>query len=355
MFSELIGEIIRMVKSEIKRKHYVNLNKEFFMARDIFALLESNELSFMAKRVLKNNKKFFGNVVFLYAPLYVSNYCVNGCIYCGFKNSNLIKRRKLNYDEIRKEMLYLKKSGVEHVLILTGEDPENVGVEYLYNVIKIGKMFFKEVSLESYSLNEDDYKYLISAGLTGVTMYQETYCIEEYAELHPFGPKSDYKKRLNTIEHAIKAGVREINIGVLYGLCDPVFETIMLAYHMDYLLKTYPWIEYSVSFPRMKPAYNVKFDFEQVSDKELIHYILAFKLLFPRVHVNISTRENENFRNALVGVATKMSAGSSTNVGGYTIYKDEVKQFSTEDKRTIEEFIRYVKSRGYNPAMVNWV
>ncbi|WGS65680.1 radical SAM protein [Marinitoga aeolica] len=354
MFSENVEKIIKYIEKERKKEHHINLKKDFFAVNEIFGLLENTNLRTMAKKVMKNNRKFFGDVIFLYAPLYISNYCINGCTYCGFKATNKIQRKKLTYEKIEKESLYLKNAGIDHVLILTGEDPVTTDLDYLYNTIKLLKRFFKEVSIETYSLKEDEYKKLISAGLIGVTMYQETYCIKKYKEVHLFGPKSDYKKRLDTIEYAIKSGVREINIGALLGLYEPEFEIIMLAYHMDYLLKNYPEIEYAISFPRIKSAYNVKNNFYIIPDKQLIHYIIALKLIFPRVHINISTRENADFRNALIGIATKMSAGSTTNVGGYTIYKKSIKQFETEDKRNFQEFINYIKSRGYNPTTVNW-
>ncbi|NUU95645.1 hypothetical protein XO10_04410 [Marinitoga sp. 1135] len=346
--------MIAYVNSARKNKYNINLNKEFFSVNDIYGLLQNNDLRTMAKKVIKNNRKFFGDVIFLYAPLYISNYCINGCTYCGFKASNKIHRLKLSYKEIEQEALYLNHEGIDHVLILTGEDPVNSNFEYLYNTIKILKNFFKEISIETYSLTREKYEKLVTAGLVGVTLYQETYSPEKYREVHLFGPKKDFKKRLNTVEEAIKAGVREINIGALLGLYEPEFEIIMMAYHMDYLLKNYPNVEYSISFPRIRTAFNVKDKFYSISDKKLIHYILALKLIFPRVHINISTRESIKFRNAILGIATKMSAGSTTNVGGYTLYKDSTKQFEIEDTRTVKEFMNYIKTRNYNPTTVNW-
>ncbi|KAF2955239.1 2-iminoacetate synthase ThiH [Marinitoga sp. 38H-ov] len=354
MFSKYVDNISKYIKNEIKNKHSVNLNKEFFLINDIFGLLENSDLRTMAKKVIKNNKKYFGNNIFLYAPLYISNYCINGCKYCGFKALNKIDRRKLNYDEIEKELIYLKNTGIDHILILTGEDPINSDFEYLNYTIIMAKKYFKEISIETYSLSQKEYEILINSGLIGVTLYQETYDKENYKKYHLFGPKSDYYKRLETIEYAIKAGVREINIGALLGLSNPDYEIIMLAHHMNYLLKEYPEVEYSISFPRIKNAYNVKNEFFTIKDKRLIHYILALKLIFPRIHINISTRENKEFRNAVLGFATKMSVASATNVGGYTLYKNSTKQFETDDNRTFEEFFDYIKKRGYYPTTVNW-
>ncbi|BBE31418.1 thiamine biosynthesis protein ThiH [Tepiditoga spiralis] len=354
MFSDIVDEVYNYVlKSQNKEFDKKILKKDSFLAGDIFSLIHSNSLEIMAKRVLKNNKKFFGNVVYLYAPLYISNYCRNICTYCGFKSTNNIKRKKLNINQILKEANFLYKMGIEHVLVLTGEDHINSSFDYIYNTVKNLKKLFKEVSIETYSLNEQQYKKLVEIGLIGVTMYQETYSKGVYGKVHIFGLKSNYKKRLDTIEYAIKAGVREISIGALLGLNDPYIEVPMMIYHMDYLLKKYPNVEYSISFPRIKNALNVQNDFYNINDIDFIKFILSAKLIFPRVHINISTRESFEMRNALIGVATKMSAGSSTSVGGYTINNDS-EQFSIEDSRSVKEFRTYIESRNFKPTTVNW-
>lgn len=355
MFSDIVDEIYtNVLKNQSNDFDEKILKKDNFLAGDIFSLIHSNSLETMAKMVLKNNKRFFGNIIYLYAPLYISNYCMNVCTYCGFKSTNNIKRKKLNIAQILKEANFLYKTGIEHVLVLTGEDHINSSFDYIYNTVRELKTIFKEVSIETYSLTEYQYKKLIEVGLIGVTMYQETYSKKVYKKVHTFGTKSNYKKRLDTIEYAIKAGVREISIGALLGLNDPLIEVPMMVYHMDYLLKKYPNVEYSISFPRIKTALNVENNFYSINDFDFIKFILVTKLIFPRVHINISTRESLEMRNALVGIATKMSAGSSTAVGGYTINNNDSEQFSIEDTRSVKSFMEYIESRTFKPTTINW-
>lgn len=336
------------------------LIKDYLNDYDLIALLSPKAqkyIELLARKSYKITRQFFGNVIFIYAPLYVSDHCVNACLYCGFSVFEKFKRKTLNYDEVRKEAEILRNTGIRHVLLLTGES-KFVSVDYIINVVKILKEYFDEVSIEIYPMDEEDYKKVIDSGAEGLTVYQEVYDKDIYDKLHVFGPKKNYLYRLETPDRGGRAGFREINIGALLGLAPVRKEVFLVLKHAEYLFDSYPNIEVGISFPRMRPIHNndnFKFNLYPVSDIDIVQFITISRIFLNRVSINISTRESSEFRDNIVLLGpTRMSAGSSTAVGGYS-QGIKSSQFDISDERSVDEFCSMLKSKGLCPTFVNWI
>ncbi len=311
------------------------------------------QLAVEARRITES---FFGKAILIYTPLYISNYCINGCLYCGFSAMNKIERKKLNEEEIETELKSLKKKGFDTVLILTGEDRIHSPFNYIRNAVKIASRYFSEVLIEVYPLTEDEYRKLVKDGICGVTLYQETYDKKLYKKIHKFGPKKNYRWRLEAIERALKAGVKEVNIGALLGLNpDWQYDVFMSIAHAQYLERKYPYAEINISFPRIKQSVAKNKCFP-VSDKDLIKTIILSRIFLPRIGINISTRERPFIRDNIIGLGvTRMSAESKTTVGGhYKRYSENV-QFEVSDLRSVDKIIEILKSKGYRAEFTNWV
>ncbi len=335
--------------------------KEKITKQDFLKLLFNEDDLILEKMALESKiitDKFFGKTILLYAPLYISNYCENECVYCGFSALNReLKRKKLKLEEIEKEMIILKEKSFNTILLLTGDDRINSDIDYIAEAIKIAKKYFSEILIEIYALTYEEYKYLVELGLTGLTIYQETYDEKLYDKLHLAGPKKNFNFRLEAPDRAAKAGIKEINIGCLLGLNkNAVFDVYLTAIHADYLLRKYPDIEISISYPRIQPA-EAKIKIENfVSDRNFLRYITATRIFLQRVGLNVSTREKEIIRDNLIGLGiTKMSAGSKTTVGGYHLNTKDKGQFEISDKRSVEEIIEVIIKKGYRPEFTNWV
>lgn len=300
--------------------------------------------------------KFFGRTIQLYTPMYLSNYCDNQCLYCGFNSNNVIERRKLTLDEVRKEARFISSTGLKHILILTGEARIKSPLSYIKDCIKILKQYFSSICIEIYPLSEDEYAELIAIGVDGLTIYQETYDELDYKKLHLSGPKKDYRFRLDTPERAAKKGIRIINIGALLGLSDFRKEVFLLGLHAKYLQDKFPEIEIGASIPRIRPQVG---DFKPeyaVNDENIAQIIIALRIFLPRIGITISTRENPDFRDNLLPLGiTRMSAGSSTYVGGHTIKNNDSSQFDISDKRTVEEVKHMLVNKGYQPVFKDWM
>ncbi|MDO8567589.1 MAG: 2-iminoacetate synthase ThiH [Dehalococcoidales bacterium] len=314
-----------------------------------------SRLEEMAQAASRLTLRHFGRTILLYTPLYLANHCVNYCVYCGFNAANDIPRRKLTLPEVELEARAIAGTGLQHLLILTGESRQHSPVSYIKDCVEILRKYFASISIEIYPLSTEEYAELVSAGVDGLTIYQEVYDRQIYSRLHPRGPKRDYRFRLEAPERAGQAGVRTINIGALLGLNDWRKEVFRLGLHAAYLQKTFPEIEVSVSFPRMRPQYgNYRAEFP-VYDRDLVHAILALRLFLPRAGITISTRESAALRDNLIRLGvTRMSAGSSTVIGGHTDAFDGVGQFETADKRSVEEMRQAIASLGYKPILKDW-
>jgi 2-iminoacetate synthase len=312
----------------------------------------------MARKAYGITRRYFGKTVQLYTPMYVSNYCDNQCVYCGFNAENDIPRRKLSLEEVEKEAKHIASTGLKHVLLLTGGSREKSPVSYIKDCVGILNKYFSSISIEVYALTEEEYRELIAAGVDGLTIYQEVYDEKIYGQMHPAGPKSDYLFRLEAPERAASAGMRVVNIGVLLGLAPWRKEVFMMGLHAKYLQDMFPAAEIGVSLPRLRP-HSGKFEPAcKVSDAEMAQMIIALRLFLPRLGITISTREAPALRENLIPLGvTRMSAGSTTAVGGHTLPHEGIEsvQFEIDDKRDVEEVKRMLRTKGYQPVLKDWM
>jgi 2-iminoacetate synthase len=326
-------------------------------AADFLAMLSpaaEGRLEDMARRSQETTLRHFGRVIQLYAPLYISNYCVNECAYCGFRQGTHIPRMKLTMEEIEREGRSLAATGIRHVLVLTGESRKESPVSYIREGIELLRKYFSSVSAEVYPVDEREYADLVSSGLDGLTIYQETYDELVYDALHR-GPKRDYRWRLDAPERACRARVRTVGVGALLGLADWRRDAFLTGLHAAYLQDRFPEVEVSVSLPRLQPQEGHYTSPHEVGDRELVQIMCAFRLFIPRAGITVSTRERGYMRDNLVGLGvTRMSAGSHTEVGGYAQGPKTTGQFEIADHRSVEEVSAMIYARGYQPVFKDW-
>lgn len=312
-------------------------------------------LEAMAQLTQRLTQQRFGKTIQLYAPLYVSNECNNICTYCGFSFNNKIKRRTLTDAELLQEADILKKMGVEHILLVSGEANHIVGQAYFLNALEVLKPHFANISIEVQPLSAKQYTELQQAGTHAVMVYQETYHKEVYKTYHPKGKKSNFNFRLDTPDRIGQASIHKIGLGVLLGLEDWRVDSFFTALHIDYLQKKYWKSKYSVSFPRLRPAQGIIEPNFVMNDRDLLQLICAYRIWNFDLEISISTRESAIFRNNVIGIgATSMSAGSKTNPGGYTTDEESLEQFEISDERPMEVFREVIKQKGYDPVMKDW-
>ncbi len=321
--------------------------------------LAENYLEEMAQRAHNLTLQYFGKTIQLYTPMYLSNYCDNQCVYCGFNHNNEVARRKLTLEEVEKEAGVISSTGLEHILILTGESQEMSPLTYIKDCMRILKKYFSSIAIEIYALAESEYSELIAEGVDGLTLYQETYDERVYSAVHKGGPKKDYLFRLGAPERAAKNGIRNVNIGVLLGLNDWRKEVFFLGLHAKYLQDNFCGVEIGASIPRLKEHLG---DFKipsEVSDKNMAQIITALRIFLPRLGISLSTRESAKLRDNLLALGiTRISAGSSTKVGGHAVASDEsfnLPQFEISDKRNVEEVKAMLTLKGYQPVLKDWM
>ena len=311
----------------------------------------------LAREAQALTEQYFGRTISLYAPLYISNYCSSWCTYCGFHSHNRIKRFKLTAEEMRQEMTFLADEGIENVLILTGESYNLTPVSYLKEAVGVAREYFPSISLEVHPMTTSEYRELFEQGVDGITVYQETYDRKRYAQVHLSGTKADYEFRYGTPERAARGGMRAISMGILLGLGDVAEDLTALFTHLRWMEKNFPGVEYSVSFPRLKPIKGKNFESSFVDDVTFLRIICVTRLLFPRVGINLSTREDARLRDNVLGLGvTRMSAGSNTSVGGYTLKssEDQDPQFDVEDRRCVDQIVALLKERNFDPVLTDW-
>ncbi len=335
-----------------------SLNKKNLNEFDFLNLLShkaGNYLEEMAVVSHKNYMQHFGKVIGLYIPIYISNYCSSDCAYCGFSKKNKIKRKHLTKEEIDKEAREIAKTGIKHILLLTGEAKKIANLEYIKMAVEVLKKYFSSVSIEIYPLDINDYKELKKIGVDGLTVYQEVYDKNIYKEVHTSGEKANYLYRLNTPERGAKANFRVINIGVLFGLGDIQKEAFFSGIHAKYLMDKYLECEISLSLPRINHAEGSFKPKSNLDNKTFLQIMLAYRIYMPMIGINISTREKASFRDNLIGLGvTKMSAGSKTDVGGYEGINVSTPQFDINDNRSVEEIVKVIKQKGYQPVFKDW-
>lgn len=324
--------------------------------KQLLGSIDDEQLESMAKRVSKEHLNHFGKAITLYTPLYLSNYCVNQCVYCGYNAKHKIQRHQLSMEEIKREAENIAASGLKHILILTGESERDTPVSYIIEAIKVIKPYFNSIAIEIYPLSENDYKRMVQAGVDGLTIYQETYDREVYAQVHPFGPKKNYDYRLDAPNRGAKAGMFHINVGALLGLSTWQEEVYALGCHVASLMKTYPEVFFSISVPRIRPFIGQQYDSYEITDRTLVQIILALKLFLPSVGITLSTRESKAFRNNMLPLGiTKMSAGVLTSVGGHGTKQTGDAQFEINDTRSVKEMKQDLENMGYQAVLTDWI
>lgn len=354
-WDEVKKEIYSKTTSDVKHALYKKSKRTLddFMA--LISPVASEHLEEMAQLSSRLTKKRFGNTIQLYLPMYLSNECQNVCTYCGFSFTNKIPRVTLTDEQILKEVEVIKAHGYDHILLVTGEANTTVGVDYLEHAMQVIKPHFSNVSIEVQPLEQNEYERLIPAGLHSVLVYQETYHREDYKKHHPRGKKSNFNYRLDTPERLGKAGVHKMGLGVLIGLEDWRVDSFFCALHLDYLERTYWKSKYSISFPRLRPFSGGLEPKVDMSDKELVQLVCAYRIFNEEVELSLSTRESEKFRDHVVHLGfTSISAGSKTDPGGYNATENELEQFEISDERSPDEIANMLRNKGLEPVWKDW-
>lgn len=310
----------------------------------------------MARLSQKYTLERFGRTISMFVPLYITNSCTNFCVYCGFNHDNPLKRTILTEEEIANELQAIKKLGsFENLLIVTGENPRDAGVDYLERALQLARTQFANLSIEVMPLKAEEYERLTHAGLNGVVCFQETYNRARYNEYHPKGMKAKFDWRVNGFDRMGQANIHKIGMGVLIGLEDWRTDVTMMARHLRYLQKNYWQTKYSVNFPRMRPSEGHFQPNVVMSDKELAQLTFAFRIFDHDVDISMSTRESAAFRNQMVPLGiTSVSAGSKTEPGGYYTYPQALEQFHISDERTPQEVAADICQLGYEPVWKDW-
>ncbi len=327
---------------------------------DLIALLSpiaaEHYLEEMAQLSYRITRKRFGQTLRLFAPMYLSNECNNICDYCGFSMNNQIPRKTLTDAEILREAGILKKNGFDHILLVTGESAQKVGLDYLTHALDLLRPHFSNLSIEVQPLEESAYSRLIEHGMHAVMVYQETYCSKSYAKHHLKGKKTNFDWRLNTADRLGRAGVNKIGLGCLFGLTeDWKTDALFAGIHLDYLEKKYWRTSYSMSFPRMRPYEGENIVSVDLKDRDLVQLICAFRIFNHELEITLSTRESQQFRENILPLGiTHMSAGSKTNPGGYAEPEESLEQFSVSDERSATEICSMLKSKGFDPVWKDW-
>ncbi len=319
----------------------------------------------MAKRAQRETSKHFGNTVYLFTPVYIANYCENYCVYCGFNCYNKIKRLKLTYEQIEHEMKIIADSGMEEILILTGESPAKSDVEYIGEACKIARKYFRMVGIEIYPVNVKDYEYLHECGADYVTVFQETYDSDKYETLHLMGNKRIWPYRFDAQERALMGGMRGVAFSALLGLSDFRKDALASALHVYFLQRKYPYAEMSLSCPRLRPIINNDtINPLDVGEKQLCQIICAYRIFLPFCGITVSSRETAEFRNGIVKIAaTKVSAGVSTGIGDheekYTGEETENasgdEQFEISDGRSLDKMYLDISDEGLQPVFNDYI
>ncbi|WP_083692198.1 2-iminoacetate synthase ThiH [Seonamhaeicola sp. S2-3] len=351
-------EALASINAKTANDVVVALNSTKRDLEDFKALLSPEAAPYLEQMAAQSKaitKKRFGNTIQMYIPMYLSNECQNICTYCGFSMTNKIPRRTLTDAEILKEVDFIKNKGYDHILLVTGEANKTVGVPYIKHAIELIKNKFSNITIEVQPLNQNEYETLIDAGLYAVLVYQETYHKAEYKKHHPKGRKSNFNYRLETPDRLGKAGIHKIGLGALFGLEDWRADSFFTALHLKYLQKTYWKTKYSISFPRLRPHSGGLEPKVEMTDKDLVQTICAFRLLDEDVELSLSTRESEAFRNHMVHLGiTSVSAESKTNPGGYTVDPQTLEQFEISDERPTESIAQMLKQQGLEPVWKDW-
>jgi 2-iminoacetate synthase len=336
------------------------LAKENLSTDDYAAILSPAAMPYleeMAGKAMAETRKHFGNSVCMFTPLYISNYCENHCVYCGFNCKNKINRGKLKFEEIEEELKTIAETGLKEILILTGESRNMSGLEYIGEAVRLATKYFTTIGIEIYPLNSEEYAYLKVCGADFVSVYQETYSTDKYEQVHLMGPKRIFPYRFHSQERALLGGMRGVSFGALLGLDDFRKDAFAAGLHALLIQQKYPHAEIGFSTPRLRPFINnAENNPNDVHEKQLLQVMLAYRLLMPYAGITISTREKAKFRDNVIGMcATKMSAGVSVGVGGHSEEEKGDEQFEISDPRSVSEVHSMVVSRGLQPVYTDYI
>ncbi len=370
--SDVCDNVMSHMKSYDYTKYTVRdvraaLDHETCSINDFKALLSPAAEPFlekMAERARLETGKHFGNTVYIFTPIYIANYCENYCVYCGFNCYNDIRRMKLSTEQIEREMKIIADSGMEEILILTGESRAQSSVEYIGEACKIARKYFRMVGIEIYPVNTDEYRYLHECGVDYVTVFQETYDTDKYEKLHLLGHKRVWPYRFDAQERALMGGMRGVAFSALLGLSDFRKDALASALHVYYLQRKYPHAEMSLSCPRLRPIINNdKINPLDVHERQLCQVLCAYRIFLPFVGITVSSRESASFRNGIVKIAaTKVSAGVSTGVGdheekydGRASQEQGDEQFEIADGRTLRKMYSDISEEGLQPVLNDYL
>lgn len=371
------SDICDKVMSDVRRFDYTK-----YTAKDVLKALEHSSCSIedfmallspaaepfleqMAQKAKLETSKHFGNTVYLFTPLYIANYCENYCVYCGFNCYNHINRMKLTMEQIENEMKIIAASGMEEILILTGESRSKSDITYIGEACKLARKYFRMVGIEIYPVNTDEYKYLHKCGVDYVTVFQETYDSAKYETLHLLGHKRVWPYRFDSQERALMAGMRGVAFSALLGLSDFRKDALASALHVYYLQRKYPHAEMSLSCPRLRPIINNdKINPLDVGERQLCQVLCAYRIFMPFVGITVSSRESKEFRNGIVKIAaTKVSAGVSTGIGDHeskysgkeTDSEQGDEQFEIDDNRSFKKMYDDMSAEGLQPVLNDYL
>lgn len=373
------------IKSDVREKVMSQVDAfdySIYTAKDVRAALEHERctiedfkalispaaepfLEQMAQKARLETRKHFGNNVYLFTPLYIANYCDNYCVYCGFNCYNDIHRMQLTTEQIEHEMKVIADSGMEEILILTGESRSKSTLEYVGEACKLAHKYFRNVGLEIYPVNSEEYRYLHECGADYVTVFQETYDNVKYETLHLLGHKRIWPYRFESQERALMGGMRGVAFSALLGLSDFRKDALATALHAYYLQRKYPSAEMSLSCPRLRPIINNdKINPLDVGEKQLCQILCAYRIFLPFAGITVSSRESAEFRNGIVKIAaTKVSAGVSTGIGDHeskytgenTNTEEGDEQFEIEDGRSFQKMYQDIEDEGLQPVLNDYL
>ena len=335
-----------------------SLSKDKLSDLDLLNLLSPRarkHLEVMAQKASKLALQYCGKTSTLYTPIYISNYCENHCVYCGYNCHSGIKRKKLSLEEVRKEGDCVAAKGFKHIIVLTGESEVKSSIEYIGDAVEILSEKFPSICIEVYPMEVEGYEHLVSKGADSLTVYQETYDEKVYKKVHLKGPKADYRFRLDAPERGAMAGMRSLSIGALLGLSDFRKDAFFTILHGKYLKTKYPHIELAYSAPRMRPFKGSFHEIIDVDDASEFQILTVMRLFDPHAALNVSSRETLDMRKHLMPLGvTKLSADVSTDVGGHSQGEADTAQFKTNDDNSIEEVANMLKSIGYQHVFKDW-
>ncbi len=357
--NDILEELNTVRESDVihtleRAKHGTTLDIHDFLT--LLAPSATRHLEAMAQLAQGITRRTFGRAIHLFTPLYLANHCTNRCVYCGFNNKNAIKRTRLTLEEIEREGAVIAATGLRHILLLTGDSRQKSSPDYIAEAARCLRKHFPGISIEVYALTMEEYTQLRQAGVDGMTMFQETYNETLYPTLHPSGPKNNFHFRLEAPTRAAAAGFRSVNIGALLGLDVWRRDAFFTGLHAHWLQQHYPAVETAVSVPRMRPHVGIPCNVHDVSDIDLVQYIVALRIFLPMTGITVSSRERPALRDRLLDLGvTRVSAGVSTRVGGHaenTTTSDP--QFHIADNRNVDEMLTAIRTQGYQPILKNW-